>query len=162
MNVFADTNWLEAVYFEPDPQDAESVKRSAVAERRMRRLSGPLLVSHVVLLEARNVFGRVSGQPNPVQWAHLVADFNGRIFVDTMNWEALRQQAHRLFERFSHKTNLGTFDAAIIASAQLAGAGEILSFDEQLKAIASAVGIKVFPELALHGRSLAAALKQKN
>ena len=36
MNIFADTNWLEAVYFEPDPEDKESIRRSAIAERRMR------------------------------------------------------------------------------------------------------------------------------
>ena len=113
------------------------------------------------MLEARNVFGRLSGSANPVQWEQLINDFNGRIFVDPMNWDILRQETNRLFERFSHKTQIGTFDATLIVSAQLAGALEILSFDERLKALASALGIKVFPPLEPAGESLLATLKRR-
>ena len=67
MNTFADTNWLEALYFEPEQTDKIGQSRRAVAERRMRNFSGALIISHVVLLAARDVFGRVSGSPNPRQ-----------------------------------------------------------------------------------------------
>ena len=127
----------------------------------MRAQSGPLLISHIVLLEARNVFGRLSGVAQPKQWQELVSDFSGRIFVDTMNWAALRAETNHLFERFSHRTALGTFDATLVASALLAGAREILSFDERLKAIAVAVGLKVFPGLGPEGKTRLAELKRR-
>jgi len=154
MNVFADTNWLEALYFEPQADDREALSRAATVRRRMRKHSGPLIISHIVLLEARNVFSRHSEAPDPAQWNHLVSDFNGRIFVDPMNWDLLRQETFRIFERFSHKVVLGTFDAAVIASARLAGGREILSFDERLRAIAICLGLSVFPDLGLEGKKI--------
>jgi predicted nucleic acid-binding protein len=159
MRAFADTNWLEALYFKPDPQDRKAIARDAIVQRRMRKQSGPLLVSHVVLLESRNVFGRVAGSPHPQEWEDLLSDFNGRIFVDSMNWDALRQETNRLFERYRHKTTDGTFDATLLASAQLAGAREFLSFDEPLKAIAAALELKVFPELGPEGKALLGRLR---
>jgi predicted nucleic acid-binding protein len=157
---FADTNWLEASYIEPDPRNALSVRRSAIARKRNEK-EGPLLTSQIVLLEARNVFARVTKAPAPEEWKELQADFNAKIFVDPMDWDLLRQAAGRIFERFSHKAPLGTFDVAIIASAELAGAREILSFDENLKATAFAVGFKVYPDLTAEGRSFLAKLKAR-
>lgn len=154
MNAFADTNWLEALYFIPDPLDQEGLKRASIVERRMRRHTGPLLISHIVLLEARNVFSRLTGTAKPEEWNKLLADFNGRIYVDPMNWDLLRQETNALFERFSHKSVIGTFDATLLASARLAGAQEILSFDERLKAIASCCELQVFPKLGPEGKSL--------
>ena len=160
MSAFADTNWLEAIYFEPHPEDGESVARSATVERRMRLQSAPLLISHIVLLEARNVFGRLAGTAQPKQWQELLSDFSGRIFVDMMNWDALRRETNRIFERFSHLTTVGTLDATLVASALLAGARELLSFDEGLKVVASAVGLKVFPPLGPEGKTRLAQLKR--
>jgi predicted nucleic acid-binding protein len=160
VSAFADTNWLESLYFRPEPNDKVATVRHQLVQNRMRKQSGPLLISHIVLLEARNVFGRVSGQPNPEQWAHLIADFDRRIFVDTMNWDALRRETNRLFERFSHKSEIGTFDATLLASAELSGAREILSFDERLKAIAMCEDLKVFPLLGPEGKRLVAELKK--
>ncbi len=159
MIVFADTNWLEALYFEPHPADKQAVMRAAIVERRMRNHSGSLTISPIVLLEARNVFGRASRKAKPPEWEDLLSDFNGRIFVDSMNWDALRQETQQLFDRFSHKTVIGTFDATLVASARLAGAREILSFDERLKAIASCVDLSVFPKLSAEGLTFAAILK---
>lgn len=159
MTIFADTNWLEALYFEPDPLDKDSLARAAVVERRMRKHVGSLTISHIVLLESRNVFGRVSGKPKPQEWEHLLSDFNGRIYVDPMNWDLLRQETNRLFERLSHRATVGTFDATLIASAKLAGASEILTFDERLKAVASCLGLKVFPTLGPEARELLAKLR---
>jgi predicted nucleic acid-binding protein len=160
MSSFADTNWLVALYLAADPTDSESVTRAAIAERRTRKESF-LATSHIVLMETRNVFGRMTLQPNPQEWEDLVGDFHGRIFVDPMDWDLLRRETNRLFELFSHRAAVGTFDVAIVASAQLAGAREILSFDERLKAIATAIGIRVFPPLAPEGRAFLAALKRK-
>ena len=53
---FADTNWLEAVYIAADPEDREGHAREQIVERFARRHGGQLAVSHLVLLEARNVF----------------------------------------------------------------------------------------------------------
>jgi len=161
MNIFADTNWLEAIYFKPTEHSASEAKqRHALVERRMRKLSSPLLTSHIVLLEARNVFSRLARVSKPIEWERLVADFDGRIFVDPMNWEILRQQSNLLFERFSHKAVLGTFDVTLIASAQLAGARELLSFDERLKAVATCLGIDVFPALGSVGKRLLTELRR--
>jgi predicted nucleic acid-binding protein len=161
MSVFADTNWLESIYFKPAKDATPATReRHAIVERRMRRQSAPLLISYIVLLEARNVFGRVAGVAEPVEWENLQGDFNGRIFVDPMNWDLLRQGTHLIFERVSHKATVGTFDATLIASAQLAGGRELLSFDERLKAIAVFVGLKVFPELGAEGRVLLSDLRR--
>lgn len=160
MIVFADTNWLEALYFEPKPDDREAVTRAGIVERRMRKNPGPLTVSHIVLLEARNVFGRLSRKPQPEEWQDLLNDFNGRIFVDPMNWDSLRQEVNRIFERFSHKTTIGTLDAALLASARMAGAREIVSFDERLKAIAACSQMEVFPKLGPEGKALYAQLRR--
>lgn len=160
MIVFADTNWLEALYIEPHANDAEGRRRAALAERRTRKEEA-LSTSHVVLMEARNVFSRVTKEPRPNEWIDLVSDFNGRIFVDPMNWDLLRRETEVIFEKYAHKAVIGSFDAAIVASAQLAGARCILSFDENLKALALALGIAVFPELSAEGRRLLVKLKAK-
>ncbi|HEY5910754.1 MAG TPA: PIN domain-containing protein [Verrucomicrobiae bacterium] len=160
MTVFADTNWLEALYFEPDPSDKRALSRAAVVHRRMRRHSGPLVISHIVLLEARNVFSRVAQEPEPDEWRDLLSDFNGRLYVDPMNWDMLRQKTSSIFEKYSHRVTLGTFDAALIASALLAGARELLSFDERLKVIATLLGMDVFPPLSAEGKALHTRLRQ--
>ena len=61
----ADTNWLESLYITPDPNDPEAVSRRGTVERFMRKQAGQLATSHVVLLEARNVFSRTTGEKHP-------------------------------------------------------------------------------------------------
>jgi predicted nucleic acid-binding protein len=160
MTAFADTNWLEALYIEPHEDDVVGLRRAEIAERRSRK-EKTLTTSHVVLIEARNVFSRVTKRPLPEEWKDLVSDFNGRIFVDPMNWDLLRRDTDGIFEKFSHKIIIGTFDATIVASARLAGARSILSFDEKLKAIAVALGLNVFPELNLDGRAFLAKIRAR-
>ncbi len=65
----------------------------------------------------------------------------------------------RILERFSHKAELGTFDVSLVASAQLANASELFSFDEQIKVLASCIGLRVFPELSPEGKTRLAALR---
>ena len=46
-----------------------------------------------------------------------------------MNWSLLRRDCEDLFARYGWRLTIGTFDAAIVASARLAGATCFLSFD---------------------------------
>lgn len=152
MIVFADTNWLEALYIPPLPSEKAMVTRSEIVARRMRRAE-TLTTSHIVLMEARNVFSRIKKEREPQEWKDLVEDFGGGIYVDPMNWDLLRRETNRIFEEFSHKATFSTFDAAIVASAVLAGTAEFLTFDERLASLATAAGLKVFPPLTPEGRA---------
>lgn len=157
---FADTNWLASVYIEPQAEDIEAVKRRRVVERLMRRHGGQLAISHVVLLEARNVFSRITGEQQPEEWRTLEADFGGRLYVDPMNWDLLRRECNTLFSKYAWKLELGTFDTAIVALVKLAGGTRFLSFDAKARALASAQGIGVFPALEPAERRLLAQLKR--
>lgn len=158
---FADTNWLVSAYIEPEADDAEAIRRRNLVERFMRRHGGQLVISHVVLLETRNVFSRVAEEAEPREWRLLEADFDGRLYVDPMNWDLLRQECNRIFSKYAWKMAVGTFDTAIVASARLAGATRFLSFDATAKVLASAEGLDVFPALDTPQRQLLARLKQK-
>jgi predicted nucleic acid-binding protein len=157
---FADTNWLEALYFE-SPM-AEQQAREATVQRFMRRQGGQLSISQIVYLEARNVFSRTAKEAEPEEWRRFLADFNGLIYLDPMNWDFVRRDAFALFNRYSHRAILGTLDVAILASAKLSGATRLLSFDQALKALAVAEGLEVFPPLDAVGRRLLAELKHSN
>jgi predicted nucleic acid-binding protein len=149
---FADTNWLEALYF--DGEDPQQEARCRLVERYMRKHGGQLAISHVVYLEARNVFSRNTKEAEPQEWRRLVSDFNGLLYLDPMNWDLLRRDAFTLFAEYAPKAVVGTLDMAILASAKLAGATRFLSFDETLKAVAVAERMEVFPPLVAEGKSL--------
>lgn len=157
---YADTNWLEAVYITPHRDDAEGQARERIVERFARRYGGQLAVSHTVLLEARNVFSRVTGESEPREWRQLEADFDGRIYVDPMNWDLLRRECHALFARYAWKIELGTFDTTVVASAKLAGGTRFLSFDTRAKALAAGEGLEVFPALDAEGKRFLAKLRR--
>lgn len=159
MMVFADTNWLEAMYFPAIQGRPEAVGRAATVSRYIRRIGAPIVVSQIVLLEARNVFGRISGEKKPAAWDRLRSDLGGRIRLDPFDWPALRDETNRLLELFCHNASIGTFDTTLVASARLAAATELLSFDEQIKVLATCVGLRVFPELSEAGKARVAALR---
>ena len=69
----------------------------------MRQQGGQLGISHLVYLEARNVFSRNAKEAEPEEWRRLVSDFNGLLYLDPMNWEFLRRDAFELFGRYSPK-----------------------------------------------------------
>jgi len=140
---FTDTNWLAGMYFRGS-RHAETV------ERYMRSHSSNLVVSPVVVLEARNVFSRESGESIPEAWKNFEAD--GRFYRDPMNWDLLRREVFALISRYGTKESLGTFDLAIVASARLAGATRMLSFDGQVAALALAEGMEIFPDLNAEGK----------
>ena len=158
---FADTNWLASVYIEPAGGGYRS--RQAEAHRlsaSCASTAGQLAISHVVLLEARNVFIRITGEEQPREWQTLEADFGGRLYVDPMNWDLLRRECNALFSKYAWKADLGTFDTAIVASAKLSGGTSFLSFDAKARALASAEGIGVFPVLEPAERRQLAQLKR--
>ena len=103
---------------------------------------------------------RVSGAAEPSEWRELQAGLNGRFYLDPMNWELLRRDAFALFAKYSPKATVGTFDLALLASARLAGATRLLSFDQTLKAVAVAEGLEVFPELNETGKTLLVQLRR--
>jgi predicted nucleic acid-binding protein len=154
---YADTNWLEAIYL--GPRDAQSKRRREIVDRFMRKHGGQLAISQVVLLEARNVFSRVTGESNPEEWGQLEADFDGRLYVDPMNWDLVRRECTSIFHKYAWKAPIGTFDAAVVASAKLAGASRFLSFDATAKALAEAEGLASFPPLEPVEQRILARLK---
>lgn len=156
---FADTNWLEALYFES--LDPEQQGRESTAQRFMRKHGGQLAISQLVYLEARNVFSRTAQEAEPEEWRRLLGDFNSLIYLDPMNWDFVRRDAFALFGRYASRATLGSMDVAILASARLAGATRVLTFDETLKALAAAEGIDVFPPLTTTGKSMLARLKRR-
>lgn len=157
---FADTNWLVSAYIEPQADDEEANRRRQIVERFLRRHGGQLVISQVVLLEARNVFSRLTREQAPCEWQRLEADFDGRVYVDPMNWDLLRQECYRFFSKYGWKTTIGTFDTAIVASAKLAGGTRFLSFDSTARTIAAAEDIEVFPALDVPEKQLLAQLKK--
>ena len=154
MNAFADTNWLVAAYF-----IKQAASRTAVVERFTRKHGEPWVVSHVVLLEARNVFGWLSRTASPAEWDRLESDLGGRVFVDTMQWDRVRQKTLELFSRYSHRSAIGSFDTVLVASALLTGATHFLSFDSSAKALAAAERLAVFPELTVPEKAALAKLR---
>jgi predicted nucleic acid-binding protein len=158
---FADTNWLASAYMEPGSDDAQAVSRREIVQRFMRRHGGQLVLSHVVLLEARNLFSRITGEREPPEWQRLEADFDGRLFVDPMNWDLLRRECNTLFSKYAWKAAVGAFDTAIVASVKLAGGTRFLSFDATARALAGAEGIEVYPALSAAEKLLVSRLKHK-
>ena len=148
-----------SLFHPADQEDAQAVRRATLVERWMRKYSGQLAISEFVLLEARNVFSRVSGKPRPLEWEHLKGDLGRRLTVEPFRWEPLREQTFKIFDRLSHKLNLGTFDATLLASVLLSGARPLLSFDQTLRRAASAYQIPVFPILSSAEMALLRSLK---
>jgi predicted nucleic acid-binding protein len=155
---FADTNWLEALYFESP--ESEQQAREVTAQRFMRKHGGQLAISQLVYLEARNVFSRTAREAEPEEWRRFLGDFKSLIYLDPLNWDFVRRDAFALFARYAPLMTIGSMDVAILASARLSGATRLLTFDETLKAIAVAEGIEVFPPLSQEGKSMLAKLKR--
>lgn len=113
---FAHAHWRVAAYLEPAPDDAEAVRRRTIVERFMRHHGAQLVLSHLVVLEARHGFSRVTGEREPREWQALKADFDGRLSVDPMNGDLLRRERYELFSKYARKMALGKFDTAVVVS----------------------------------------------
>src|SRR5947209_5428657 len=126
----------------------------------MLKQGGQLAISQLVYLEARNVFSRTAQEAEPEEWRRFLGDFNSLIYLDPLNWDFVRRDAFALFARYAPRATLGSMDVAILASAMLSGATQLLTFDETLKALAAAEGIEVFPPLTQEGNSMLARLRR--
>ncbi|HAB17843.1 MAG TPA: hypothetical protein DCE44_15485, partial [Verrucomicrobiales bacterium] len=100
MRLAADTNWLQAIYFDSS--------RSPIVDRFLRRHGLPLFVSAPVLLECRNVFSRIAGDGRPAEWVHLESDLGSRIQRLPLSWEEIVSAAEDLIGRYSAHSTLGT------------------------------------------------------
>ena len=154
MMFFADTNWSAAAYFYKQAND-----RTAIVSRHSRKHQRVWLVSDIVMLEARNVFGRLSRQPNPKEWMQFKNDIGTKIVTAPPHWDLVKKRSNELFSKYSHKASIGTFDMTLIASALLSGADTFLSYDEQAKALAAAERLTVSPNLSEHGKKLLGAFR---
>ena len=154
MKLAADTNWLQAIYFES--------ARSPIVDRFLRRHGLPLFVSAPVLLECRNVFSRIAGEGRPAEWDHLESDLGSRIQRLPLSWEEIAVAAEELIGRFSTQATIGTLDLAIVAAARAGEATHFLSFDSQsgARALAGALRLEVFPALTPAEREQMAAFKR--
>ena len=142
---FADSNWLFALYYET--RASEQVRKWAA--------KGPstLIVSGPVLAECRCNFWRAGDRA-----LALEADLIARRFVDCgYVFEDLVTASEAWFRRFASRCNIGTLDVLHIQAAKRFGCRWFLSFDSAsgCRAIAAAVGLKVFPELNDQDRDIA-------
>jgi hypothetical protein len=158
---FANADWLVSVYLEPVAADTEAVRRRRIVKRFMGQHSGPLAVSHIVLLEARSLFSRITGEPLPQEWHTLEADLGGRLHVERINWACLRFECNALCAKYAWKVPLASVDTAVVAAVKLAGGTRLLSFDSTVRVLASAEGLGVFPALEPKERSLLTQLQHR-
>ena len=156
MKLFVDTNWLVAAYF---PEKFPT--NSAIVDNFSDRHDYPWIISQPVSTECSTVFRNLAREQNPVQWVKFRSEFGISISLAIHSWDAIAAKAHELIQFHAHKTRLGTMDMLILASALKAEATHFLSFDtnSNLRALASVLKLKVFPELTADDRRRIAALR---
>lgn len=146
---FADANWLFALYYET---------RASAQVRTWAEL-GPstIVVSGAVLAECRCNFWRAGDRAMV-----LNSDVRARRFVDCgYSFEELVAASQPWFRRFAPRCNIGTLDLLHLQAAKRFGCRWFLSFDSAsgCRAVAAALGFKVFPELNELDRSIRARLR---
>jgi hypothetical protein len=139
---FADANWLFALYYE--------TRASAMV--RAWAATGPstLIVSGLVLAECRRNFWRAGDRALAFE-----SDLRARRFIDCgYTFEDLSAASAELFRRFAPRCNIGTLDILHVQAAKRFGCGWFLSFDSAsgCRALASVIGLKVFPALSTADR----------
>ena len=150
---FADTNWLEAMFFE---LTGDKQSRRSIVDRFLRRNPGQLGLSHLVYLEARNVFSRVSGETEPPEW-------NGertrpRVRFSAPSRKTWGREIVRSFATGVRAQGAGCEGASSHTRGRVCS--PIPEFDQTLKAVAVAEGLEVFPELNEAGKTLLAQLRR--
>jgi predicted nucleic acid-binding protein len=152
---FADTNWLVALYF-------DQPSRSRILRSWSRREKPTLLSSSPVLLEARNVFARASGEAASQEWKSLLTDCGSGLLVAPQSWSEIVAEAERMIDRYSQKATISAGDYLVVASAWLSGATWFLSFDQNsgARALASVLRMAIFPELSSRDKAIIARLQR--
>jgi predicted nucleic acid-binding protein len=139
---FADANWLFALYYET----------RVSAQVRQWAAKGPstLVVSQPVLAECWRSFWRAGDRA-----LALASDLRARRFIDCgYTFEDLAESSRALFQRFAPRCNIGTLDLLHLQAAKRFGCRWFLSFDSAsgCRAVAVALGLRVFPELNAQDR----------
>jgi hypothetical protein len=146
---FADANWLFALYYE--------TRVSAVVRQWAEKGSSTLVVSQPVLAECRCNFWRAGDRV-----LALESDLRARRLIDCgYTFEDLATASKDLFQRFAPRCNIGTLDLLHIQAAKRFGCRWFLSFDSAsgCRAVAVALGLKVFPEVNEQDREVAKRLR---
>jgi hypothetical protein len=147
---FADSNWLFALYYET---------RASKDVRKWASTPSTLVVSGPVLAECYCNFWRAGDRARALE-----SDLRAKRFVDCgYTFEELAHSATDLFRKFAPRCNVGTLDLLHIHAATRFGCRWFLSFDSAsgCRAVAAAVGLKVFPELDHRERALLANLRTR-
>jgi len=134
---FADAKWLFALYYE--------TRASALVRKWAAVAPSTLVVSGPVLAECRCNFWRAGDRAQA-----LYSDLHARRFVNCgYTFEDLAEASRDLFRRFAQRCKVGTLDLLHIQAAKRFGYRWFLSFDAAsgCRAIAAALGLKVFPAL---------------
>ncbi len=146
---FADANWLFALYYET---------RASEWVRKWAEL-GPstLVVSQAVLAECWCNFWRSGDRA-----LALDSDVRNRRFIDCgYTFEDLATSSKDWFRRFAPRCNIGTLDLLHLRAAKRFGCRWFLSFDSAsgCRALATVLGLKVFPQANAQDRELARLLR---
>ena len=134
---FADANWLVAVYHQ--------TRHEATVQQWARGGPSTLMVSAPLLAEARCTFWRLGDR-----WPVLAADVKSGRYTDCgYPFETLVTLADDLVRRYAPRCDVGTLDLLHLAAARRFGCRWFLSFDSHsgCRALASVLGMKVFPDL---------------
>jgi hypothetical protein len=121
--------------------------------------SGPstLIVSGPVVAECRCNFWRAGDRA-----LALESDLRARRFIDCgYTFEDLSAASKDWFRRFAPCCNIGTLDMLHIPAAKRFGCGWFRSFDSAsgCRAVATVLGLKVFPELNKQDREILRGLR---
>jgi predicted nucleic acid-binding protein len=145
---FADTNWLFSLYYET--RDSHWVRQWAARP-------STIVLSGMVVAECRCTFWRAGDRIEALE-----SDIRARRFIDSgYSFESLAEEARGHWRRFSPRFNLGTLDMLHVMAARRFGCSWFLSFDSQsgCRALASALGMKVFPGLITADRDILCKLR---
>ena len=140
MAYYADTSFLVSLYV----QDAFSTRAHA------------WLAAHPVALpltefgrtELRNALTRLvftgasTSQQNAAAWQLVEEDVKqGRLTVTAVSWADVFSHAEQLVAQHTAQLGARTLDIVHVASAQILGAADFVSFDSRQASLASAVGL---------------------
>jgi len=141
---YADTGFLVSLYL---PEAT-----TAPASAAMRRVTQPIAITELNVLELRNafrlaVFRRFIAEDDRARcWALFEDDVAGSVYERaTVPSSALYEHASRLVEVYGSRLGTRTLDVLHVAAASLLGASTFLSFDRRQRALARAAKLRVAP-----------------
>jgi predicted nucleic acid-binding protein len=145
---FADTNWLFSLYY----QTRDTVHVLEWAEQ-----PSTLVLSGPVLAECSCLFWRAGDR-----LVELEADIRSKRLIETgYSFESLVEEAKPLWRRYTSRFPISTLDMLHVIAARRFGCSWFLSFDSQsgCRALASVLGLKVFPPLTTADREIVSKLR---